>query len=289
MFHSVKMIGPSIAILVCTPLFATAQDICVYTQVRDLSGNPNNPEAAPTISRSRTLFHAGRVYDYVDGVGELIVYDPAHQEFIIVDGIRMLVTTVQFDEIKHLLKLNRQRAGEYLDQLREKGDADSLKAIRPLEFQLHPVFNETLNLQAKPPILNLSSEYFQYSIRCVTNGSPELGERFAPESIQRYLEYADWVARLNYVLHPHFFPELRLAVNESLRRRNLLPIAVDLKSQFEGQHHLRAEHRFYWELEDQDRSYINQWERLLVDPDFRHVSFNEYHRRTLVSQTSIKR
>src|SRR5690606_5890737 len=100
-----------------------------------------------------------------------------------------------------------------------------------------------------------------------------------------YLHYADWMARLNYVLHPHaLYPEPRLKLNEVLRAHGKLPVEVELKSSIGLPIHLRAEHQIHWKLDATDRSLIHEWESLLKSSNTRQVTFQEYQRSLLVSK-----
>src|SRR5207253_3265350 len=54
-----------------------------------------------------------------------------------------------------------------------------------------------------------------------------------------------WTARLNFLRHPQALcPEPRLALNEALRMRQMLPHNVTLHTSLKSGLHLRANHRF---------------------------------------------
>ena len=57
------------------PCGLSAQDFAVYTIVFDLDAKGSNSP----IARSRTLFHAGKVYDVITGSGEVTIMEPAHR------------------------------------------------------------------------------------------------------------------------------------------------------------------------------------------------------------------
>jgi len=241
----------------------------------------HDPKLARTriCSHSVTLFHAGKVYDYIDEIGEVTIFEPAHSRFTLLDTNRKMATTVEFDEIKHLLKIARRETEEHVVRLEKNGSPNSLKVAGPLRFQLNPRFNEHFDATKKQ--LTLSSRYLRYQARCAEVNSPEI--------VDVYLRYADWICKLNYVLHPHLLlPEPRLALNASLLRKRLIPVEVDLRAEFENPLHLRAEHRFHWELNRTDRSVITRFETMLKKKTTRRLTFQEYQR-VLWTRTADKK
>jgi hypothetical protein len=56
---------------------AAAQDMRVYTTVRAVG---ENRQDSPILAESLTLFHAGKTYDYMENVGEVIIYEPARSD-----------------------------------------------------------------------------------------------------------------------------------------------------------------------------------------------------------------
>ena len=67
-----------VACLLSLPGFLNAQEMRVYTTVRNLRGSAVSEDRAPVVARSLTLFHAGKVYDYVEAAKELTIFEPAH-------------------------------------------------------------------------------------------------------------------------------------------------------------------------------------------------------------------
>jgi hypothetical protein len=53
--------------------------------------------------------------------------------------------------------------------------------------------------------------------------------------------------------------------------------------------HLKAEHRYVWDLQQSDRTLINKWERLLDSDQIRWLSFREYQHTLLrdMSQSDV--
>jgi hypothetical protein len=76
-------------------------------------------------------------------------------------------------------------------------------------------------------------------------------------------------------------PAPRMALNDSLRRRGLIPVEVELQTDIEGRIHLRARHVIHWQLDGRERGLIHQWETLLKSRTLRRVTFHEYQRAVL--------
>ncbi len=262
----------AVLLMVCLGRTAGAQEFRVYTQVYDEADTAKRSRDGgppPIVTRSLSMFHAGKVYDYIEPVGEVTVFEPARRRFTILSTSREMTTTVEFDELKHLLKMARLETEKYLTQLDLQATKASQKAARSLRFQLAPRFQEQYDLDKKR--LTLLSPYFRYDVGFAAARSNQIADE--------YLRYADWIARLNYVLHPRaLFPEPRLALNRSLRRLGMIPVEVELHADVAGGVHLRAQHQIHWELNSKDRSLIHRWETMLRSKQSRRVTFHEYQR-----------
>lgn len=240
----------------------SAQEFRVYTQVWDL----NFPDP---VARSLTLWHAGKVYDVLHSAGEVTILEPAHRRFTIINSDQRLLTTVDFEELKHSLQVAENQASkDVLDRLR---------------FQLHPQFKVTLEKQDSQTYrLLLAGRQLTYDVRG--------DRRVEPEILESYLEYADWTCRLNYVLHPQpVFPTARLQLNSELRKSKLFPAEVALRAQFDQPLNLKAEHKLDYTLNSLDRQSIHKWESQLRDPKMQKVAFAEYQRALLSQQTAKSR
>jgi hypothetical protein len=253
---------------------ADAQDMKIRTHVYSVSTGPRGLQRDEQ-AVSLTIFHAGRVYDYIDSIREVIIFEPALNRFRIVSTPRSLVTTVEFDELRQMLKVARSTTEKHLEGLERKGNGRIPDTARAIQFQLDPQFRENWKPVSKE--LQLTNPEFRYHIRC---------EPVSDESIhENYLRYADWTARLNYVLHPHsMYPESRLQLNEALRKRRLYPIEVQLYPDNRSPVHLMARHSISWELNSFDRSLIHDWETQLKQGKLREVSFREYQEAVLLTK-----
>jgi hypothetical protein len=147
--------------------------------------------------------------------------------------------------------------------------------IAGLRFQLSPRFREDLRSDR----IRLVSDCLTYDVK--TDSAPE----GAPW--EAYLAYADWAARLNYLMHPQsLLPEPRLELNERLRKHGRLPVQVELTARLDTNLHLRAEHRYGWTLQPIDRQFIDQWERKRESASVRWIGLHEYHKEFLTKASN---
>lgn len=252
-----------------------AQEFSVRTKVFDLDGEvPNRPIAA-----SRTVFHAKKVYDVIDDTGEVTILEPSQKRILILNSDRNVVSQVDFDELKHLLRTAEERLAQRIRELEDQPNL-SRQQIATLRFQWRPQFEPQFD--ARERRLRLLSQPVTYEVNGAVN--------VQSEAIDSYLEYADWICRLNYVLHPQpLFPNVRLELNEQLRRQKLLPIRVTLRAKLDRPLNLKAEHIVTWKMDTLDRQSINHWESLLRDPKLHKVTLTEYQRIVLGQQTAKAR
>lgn len=249
-----------------------AQDFSVTTRVFNL----DSPEPNQSVARSRTLFHAGKVYDVIDRGAEATILEPAHRRITILNTDRDVVCNVDFDELKHLLQSAEERFGQRIHELEEQPNPPR-QQIEALRFQLRPNFKTELDLEKHR--LRLLSKAMSYEVDGAAN--------VRPEAVEAYLNFADWMCRLNYVLHPQpLFPTVRLELNERLKQQKLFPVEVTLRAKFGQPLNLRAEHSVAWALDARGKQIINQCESLLRDPKLQKVSLNEYQRIGLNQQTA---
>lgn len=252
---------------VCNTLLAQEMRVRTTISRKEPSGNWR------PFAYSLTLFHAGKVYDYMEDVGEVVIYEPMNDRFVLLDG-NYRAAELSITELNQFLKSSDAKAHEILAGLKRDG-SDSSKKEAALEFQLSPHFDE--RFEAKEQRLRMNSEQIDYTVK--TGACPN------PDDALKYLAYADWAARLNHILHPEsLLPEPRLAVNSALRNRKRIPLTVELKAQSESDIHLQAEHQFSWELQATDKRHITQWESRMKSKEAVWVSFRDYRRRLLTSK-----
>ncbi len=263
-----------LVILATLSVPANAQEMRIYTTVRNLSAlSANEPaEKAPVISRSLTLFHAGKVYDYVDAAKEVTVFEPSHHRFSLLNERRRTVTEVTQDEVRQYLTLVEQEGWKRLDAGSEQAGMSQVRALSWLKFQLKPEFD--VSFEAAKSKLTMLEPNCRYE-----------AEGQAPPSrnvVETYLRFADATAELNSVLHPQApLPKPRLRLNEELRQRGLLPMVVDLQVNQDRPLHLRAEHQWTWKFLSTDRQLISGWEAQLNDATQRRIAFRQYQQESL--------
>ncbi|REJ90077.1 MAG: hypothetical protein DWQ34_11665 [Planctomycetota bacterium] len=247
------------------PASAAADDVTVYTTVTRVGKDAAD---SPVVGRSLTLFHAGKVYDWMEDFDEVVIFEPIHDRFVIMNGDTYIAARVEFSELHQFLNVARHEAEKYLQELSVSDDRADRRRAAALEFQLQPKFEEryepTLNR------LQLAGDTLSYNVETARIEDAQV--------IRQYLVYADWACRLNYVLHPHsMYPASRVALNASLMEKGLLPTSVELRTQIDEEEVvLRASHKFQWELQPSDKTHINFWERLLDSDKIEWVSFHEY-------------
>ncbi len=253
---------------------AEAEELRIFTAVYDLGAQKKLGEKPPVIARAITLFHAGKVYDYVDLANEVVILEPAARRFRILNPSRGLVTTAAFDEIKTHLNVAREETRRHVATL-NGSDPDAAKMAALLSFQLDPRFEETYDEQSG--VLELKSGPLSYTAKTV---DPE-----RPGVSAAYIEYADWACQLNYLLHPSpVLPEPRLILNRTLKAKDRLPASVELTCEALPTH-LRAEHQVHFGLNAQDSDLIFQWESQLKAEATRVVPLREYQKTVLTAGT----
>lgn len=264
-----------------------AQDYRIYTVVYDEAIPGRHVDASGVqehepvaVARTLSLFHAGKVYDSIPAIDEVIIFDPGNRRFTILNVERTLATIVDFEKLQDMLALAREATQQHIAEIESSASPDAKNKLEPLRFQLAPGFDEQYDPQRGRIIL--SSPRFRYVARCADDQPAE--------TVTSYLRYADWMCRLNYVLHPNvLLPELRLELNDALRRRKLLPYEVELQADVGVAIHLRAEHRIHWKLFKTDRSLIHHWESMIANDEVRFVTFREYQSAVLNAALSSRR
>ena len=243
-----------------------AQDLRVYTTVTQLD---KDGKTVKPLSHSLTVFHAGKSYDFLTDLGEVVIVEPLTSKFWLLDGNSVGVKG-DFSEIKQFVKAGRTETVKFIEDA--NGRQTNLASANALQFQLDPKFEE--KFEERSGQLSMASEFMHYDIKTSAAGSPD--------HVDRYLEYADWTARLNYVLHPNsLYPAPRLALNAALRKHRSLPVTVDLRLDPAAEFQLRAEHKYGWKLQPIDRQHIDLWERTLNSDKVHWVSFHEYQHRLM--------
>jgi len=249
-----------LALLLALAGKVNAQDFSVTTRIYDVRAADKAPIP---VGQSVTLFHAGKVYDCLDSGNRLTVFEPSQERFVIIDSSRRVAAELPLNALENILYQEEKRLEEELTK--RKADKDRWD-VQLADFQLHPQFQSRFDPAKK--VLELSSRVMSYQVKWDKSSPAELGAA--------YIDYADWAARLNYIIIPHeAFPAPRLQVNEALRGQQLLPVEVRWKLNRPDGTHLRAEHLYNWKLDHPDRKKIMEWEKLLHDPGIKSVELEK--------------
>ncbi len=283
MFHKPVSGLAGIAVLLFCAAAAPAQDFRVYTRIFDVRASEPAENKGPSSSlrgRSTSLFHAGKVYDYLDAGQQMLIFEPAHERFVIIDGSIRQMTVVPFEFIENRLFRAGKATEEKIAELRREGTSQALRQADLLQFYLTPKFKESYD--AKKHLLTLSGPFLSYEVDCSEHDSAEL--------IQVYLNYADRAQQMNYLMNPRAMPPApRLAVNEALRRRKLLPVKVTLHASRRDGLHLSAEHKFRWELDATDRRTITEWEKLMTAGGLKELSPEGFFESDVEGKTAARK
>jgi hypothetical protein len=279
MFHKPVSGLAGIALLLACAAIAQSEDFHVSTRIDNLRAVPpaGKKESRPPSMLCESLFNAGKVYDYNGEGSEVTIFEPAQERFVIIDTAKRTSTVVSFVYIDQ--RLHQAHAVRSAELKRAPNEMSKEKAGY-LDFELHPKFTEEFDKKGNRLILD--SPFVRYKLKCVPARSPDL--------LKAYLNYADWAARLNYVSYrTTSLPDPRLAVNERLRQKGLLPVSVELLVKLEDGAHMKADHKFTWELVGDNRSAISYWDKMATARDVKHLSPNEFFAQTIKQAAKIRR
>ncbi len=255
---------------------AVAQEMRVYTTVTDLA----SPEPHEVVARSVTLFHAGKVYDYVDSVREVTLYEPGHRRFTLLSERRGAQAEVAHSEVRQYLSIAKQEVQKQLEAAGEQIGPSQVRSLAWRKFQIQPDFS--ISFDKTKSELVLLGKNCRYEANGVTPPSVEV--------VESYLRFADAMAELNSVLHPRaLLPAPRLKLNEELRQRALLPVTVEFRAELDRPLWLQARHEWTWQFSSKDRELISKWDRELADPGIRKVTFRQYQHDSLSGEVAKRR
>lgn len=274
-FWSVFGISMALLAQVVTLHSVIAADFRVFTAVQHADPAADGTPGA-VVARTVTIFHAGKVYDYSESSqnSEVIIYEPTQKRFRLLNLSRGIVATAAFDEIKQKVKIAREETAR---------EARVLAATEPnrgemaelLTFQLSPDFE--VEVDDKQQRLSLRGRPLSYEVETMRPEDPEI--------VAPYLEYADWICQLNYVLAiGPILPEPRMTLNRRLRDQGVLPKSVILKANTSPPINLQARHTFHLDLNANERDWIYQWETRLKSDSIRQVTLQEYQKEILAAQ-----
>lgn len=256
---------------------AVGQELRVFTRTVDLTGLPADQHAkAPIVARSLTLFHAGKVYDYIDSAREVTIFEPVHHRFTILHEASGAVTSVSQDEVRQFLYIAKDEALQRIASGKKNGAGEKLDFLR---FQLQPEF--TVQVDDTKSRVSMIHPLLRYDAECA---APPTGM-----TAKAYFDYADATADLNAVLHPQsIWPTPRLQLNDELRNREWLPRSVRRQINGPQTSDLQAHHEWVWKLSDYDRQMIAKWDRQLRDGEARKLEFRQFQLEILTGKLTAK-
>ncbi len=227
---------------------ALGDDFRIETKLFDGSGKK-------PLSTNTTLFDAGYVYDYLF-IGDrhtnpyrVTIFDQGHGRFVVLDPARKVKAEVKADEVRLFAETCQSMAA---------------KSSRPLmKFAAEPAFEVDFD---EDGMLTLSSEFINYRLQTEPAGSAE--------SAQQYRDFSDWYARFNSMSAPGSLPPFaRMAVDDELARRGLVPVEVHLAIPSKSVS-MRSEHHVTWRLLPKDHKLIAETGHELAT--FKLVTFDKF-------------
>ncbi|HET6422822.1 MAG TPA: hypothetical protein VFG20_04010 [Planctomycetaceae bacterium] len=257
---------------------AIGQELRVFTRTVDLSGlSPDQYAKAPIIARSITLFHAGKVYDYIDSAREVTIFEPVHRRFTILHEASGAVTSVSQDEVRRFLEMAEDEGLQRIASGTRNGAGSKLDFLR---FQLRPEFK--IHVDEPASRVRMEHTLMQYEAECA---APPPGMM-----AKAYFDYADAIVQLNAVLHPQsIWPAPRLQLNDELRQREWLPRSVRRQINGPAPSDLRAEHEWEWKLNDHSRQMLAKWDRELREGSVRKLEFRQFQQEILTGKLTSTR
>jgi hypothetical protein len=225
---------------------ALAEDFRIETKV--YVARSKNP-----VSQNTTLFDAGYVYDYLSGPERVAVFDQQHGRFILLDPVRKLKAEVKIEDVRR-----------FADEL-QSISAKSSRAFT--KFAAEPEFDVTFSEDGE---LTLESPLITYKLQTIPAESPEAAEQ--------YREFSDWYARFNAMATPGSTPPFaRMAVNQELAERGLIPTEVQLTIPAQTGAKavsMHTEHHVSWRLLPRDHKKIAETGHQLAT--FKRVDFDKF-------------
>jgi hypothetical protein len=246
---------------------ARAQEQRVYTKVFAPRPGTSDTRGLEPLARSTTLFHAGRAFDHLESSDEIVVFEPAHERFVLLDPTREAQAEITFAEIENLVHRATHRAKQFVQQAESRRDAKEKDLVKLVKCQLEPPFHEQYDPTANT--LSLECDAIKYSVATAPNADAAV--------VRQYVRYADWTARLNFVLHPQAAPpEPRLRLNAALGRLQVLPVRVRLEILSQPKSVRVAEHVFDSKLTSEDRRQLTLWDGLMRSGTLKTIPFADF-------------
>lgn len=230
---------------------ALALDFRVETDV--FIGTDKDP-----IAENLTLFSDGQVYDFVlNGSREITIYDPSRGQFKLLDPERKFRSSVSTQQLLEML--------EGMESHITKGNDSFLKAMVNPKFETKvEEFEENSETRYR---ITMASKEITYK---VVGQQPQ-----HQEAVHAYRQFADYFSRFNAVRLGGLPPGARLALDQALAEKGLIPIEIERTDSAPGRKlEVRSRHLINWILSKQDRQRITEAGNYLAE--LKEVEFEEH-------------
>ena len=216
-------------------------------------------------SENLTLFHDGTIYDFRFEPGKT----RSMEEVVVFRVSPNGVGTFWLLDLDRRVKLvlSAQSLMKLVDQVKHN---EKLRAEQP-QF-IEPRFNEDWNPNTGR--LALSSDHITYTATGTRTGNHS--------ALEAYNGFANWYARLNAADPRKVPPFARLALNEAMYKRGIIPEQIELTLKtgefIESAVHIKAKHYYVWTLSKSDLSMIDQVREMIAS--FPEIDLAGYYRLT---------
>ena len=246
-----KGLGTWVILVVCCMRPASAQDFRVDTELFQ------NQDKKPFLE-TLTIFSEGKVYDFrLTAPQETTVFDPVRGNFTLLDESRRVKAGVKTQELLDFSLALETHAAQQKDKL------FAFCAVPQFEM------SETELEENGQPVteVRLTGKPLSYAAR---------GQKPKEASVAKaYRQFADWCARLNATRSGGLPAGARLALNQTLAERELLPLEVTRTIPWSPwKQELRSQHRVNWTLSGEDQKRIERAADMMAR--FQEVSYNDY-------------
>jgi hypothetical protein len=243
-----------IACAVAMPTTALAQDFRVDTELFE-------NQAKEPFLQTLTIFAAGTIYDFrLTEPAETTVFDPRRGRFTLLDESRQVQASVTTQELLDFSLALETHAAQEKDRL------FAFCAVPKFEITDKAIERNGQSLSE----LRLSAKPLVY---VAVGQNPQKAD-----VVKAYRQFTDWCARLNATRPGNLPSGARLALNQALAERELIPLEITRTIPASGplgkKLEIRSEHRANWILGGEDQKRIARAGDMLAT--FQTVSYVEY-------------
>jgi hypothetical protein len=221
-----------------------------------------NEEKEPFLA-TLTVFNDGTVYDFCwTEPKEVTVLDTKHGRFTLLDESRQKKAQVTTQELLDFSLALETHAAQQKEAL------FAFCALPKFEITEKAIEENGQSLLE----LSLVGKPLTYVARGV---KPQ-----EVEAARAYRQFADWCARLNATRGGNLPPGARLALNQALADRELVPLeitrTIPAAGPFGKKLEVRSEHRLNWKISGEDEKRIERASTMMATLEV--ISFDEYRK-----------